>query len=59
MCKDHAVDEKELAEEVEKAVERELKVRMKVQISTPGTDARSQEPVIDLSKVIDMDIDIE
>ena len=59
LCKDHAVDEKELAEEVEKAIERELKVRMKVQISTPGTDARSQEPVIDLSKVIDMDIDIE
>lgn len=59
LCKDHAVDEKELAEEVEQVIERELKVRMRVQISTPKTDTRAQEPVIDLSKSINMDIDID
>lgn len=57
--KDHAVDEKELAEEVEQVIERELNVRMRVQISTPKTDTRPQEPVIDLSKSINMDIDID
>lgn len=59
LCKEHAVDEKELAEEVEQVVERELNVRMKVQICTPKTDTRALEPVIDLSKAINMDIDIE
>lgn len=59
LCKDHAVDEKELAEEMEKVIERELNVRMRVQISTPKTDTRAQEPVIDLTKAINMDIDIE
>ena len=59
LCKDHAVDEKELAEEVEQVIERELNVRMKVQVCTPKTDTRPTEPVIDLSKAINMDIDIE
>lgn len=59
LCKDHAVDEKELAEEVEQVIERELNVRMRVQISTPKTDTRPSEPVIDLSKSINMDIDID
>lgn len=59
LCKEHAVDEKELAEEVEQVIERELNVRMKVQICTPKTDTRALEPVIDLSKAINMDIDIE
>lgn len=59
LCKDHAVDEKELAEELEQVIERELNVRMRVQISTPKTDTRPQEPVIDLSKSINMDIDID
>lgn len=59
LCKDHAVDEKELAEEVEQVIERELQVRMKVQVCTPNTDTRPMEPVIDLSKAINMDIDIE
>ncbi|MBS6397736.1 MAG: DNA polymerase III subunit gamma/tau [Clostridiales bacterium] len=59
LCRDHAVDEKELAEEVEQVIERELNVRMKVQVCTPMTDTRPQEPVIDLAKSINMDIDID
>ena len=59
LCKDHAVDEKELAEEVEQVIERELGVRMKVQVCTPKTDTRPAEPIIDLSKAINIDIDIE
>jgi len=53
------VDEQELAENVEQMIEKELHVRMKVQISTPRTDTRPQEPVIDLSQAIHMNIDIE
>ncbi len=59
LCKDHAVDEKELAEEVEQVIEKVMDVRMKVQVCTPNTDTRPTEPVIDLSKAINMDIDIE
>ncbi|MBR5510277.1 MAG: DNA polymerase III subunit gamma/tau [Lachnospiraceae bacterium] len=59
LCRDHAVDEKELAEEVEQVVERVMNVRMKVQVCTPHTDTRPTEPVIDLSKAINIDIDIE
>jgi DNA polymerase-3 subunit gamma/tau len=59
LSRDFPVDEQLLAENVEAAIERELQVRMKVQISTPQTDARAQEPVIDLSQAIAIDIDIE
>lgn len=59
LCKEYAVDEKDLAEEMEQIIERELNVRMKVQVCTPKTDTRPQDPVIDLSKAINMDIDIE
>lgn len=59
LCKEYAVDEKELAEEIEHVIEKELNVRMRVQVCTPKTDTRPQDPVIDLSKAINMDIDIE
>lgn len=57
--RNHAVDEQELAEEVERLAEREMEVRMRVQVSTPQTDARAGEPVIDLSQMIDMEIEID
>lgn len=53
------VDEQQLSKDMEEVIERELHVQMKVQISTPGTDTRSMEPVIDLSQAIAIDIDIE
>ena len=53
------MDEKELAERVEELIERELKVKMKVQISTPDSDPRAEEPAVDLSGLIDMEIVIE
>ncbi|MFG6333437.1 MAG: DNA polymerase III subunit gamma/tau [Lachnospiraceae bacterium] len=59
LCRNHAVDEKELAERVEELIERELKVKMKVQISTPDSDPRAEEPAVDLSGLIDMEIVIE
>lgn len=59
LCKNHAVDEKDLEQEVEKLIERELNVHIHVQLCTPQADTRSQEPVIDLSQAIAMDIDIE
>ena len=59
LCKNHAVDEKELAEEVEQTVLRELNVKMKIQVCTPDSDPRFEDPVIDLSGLIDMEIDIE
>ena len=59
LARELPVDEQELAASVEKMIEKELKVRMKVQIHTPHTDPRPQEPVTDLSGFIDMDIDIE
>ena len=59
LARELPVDEQELADGVEKMIERELKVRMKVQIHTPHTDPRPQDPVTDLSGFIDMDIDIE
>ena len=59
LARELPVDEQELADSVEKMIERELKVRMKVQIHTPHTDPRPQDPVTDLSGFIDMDIDIE
>ncbi len=57
--REHAVDENALAEEMEKLIEQELEVKMRVQISTPRTDTRPQEAVIDLSMAIHMDIDID
>lgn len=59
LARDLPVDERELAETLEQMIDRELHVRMKVQISTPRTDTRPQEPKLDLSGAIDMDIDIE
>ena len=59
LCKNHAVDEKELAEEVEQTVLRELNVKMKIQVCTPDSDPRFEDPVIDLSGLVDMEIDIE
>jgi DNA polymerase-3 subunit gamma/tau len=53
------VDEVQLSENVEEMIKEELHVSMKVQISTPQTDARPQEPVIDLSQAIAINIDIE
>ena len=53
------VDEGALAEAAEQTIEKELKVHMKVQISTPRTDNRASEPAFDLSQAIYMDIDIE
>jgi hypothetical protein len=53
------VDEVQLSADVEAMIEKELHVSMKVQISTPQTDARPQEPVIDLSQAIAINIDIE
>ena len=57
--KNHPVDEEALAGEVEQTIEKELHVRMAVQICTPATDTRAQEASIDLSDMIHMDIDIE
>lgn len=59
LSQNHAVDEKELAEELERVIEQELNVRMKVEICMPDSDTRPEEPVLDLSKAIHMDIDIE
>lgn len=59
LCRDYGVDEKELAEQVEQAVERMMQVRLKVQVNLPATDTRPGEPVIDLSKSINMDIEID
>jgi DNA polymerase-3 subunit gamma/tau len=56
---DLPVDEKQLSDDVEAMIEKELHVSIKVQISTPQTDTRPQEPVIDLSQAIAIDIDIE
>ncbi|HBN55535.1 MAG TPA: DNA polymerase III subunit gamma/tau [Lachnospiraceae bacterium] len=57
--KNHPVDEEALAEELEQVIEKELHVRMAVQICTPATDTRAEEASIDLSGMIHMDIDIE
>ena len=59
LCQNHAADEKELAEEVETMVEEVLHVQLHVEVCTPDTDERAQEPVLDLSGMIDIDIDIE
>lgn len=59
LCKNHAVDEKELAEEVEQVILRELGAGIHVQVSMPDNDLRAGEPVIDLSGFIDMPIDID
>ena len=59
LCKNHAVDEKDLAEEVEQAVLKELNVKMKIQVCTPDSDPRFEDPVIDLSGMVNMEIDIE
>lgn len=59
LCKNHAVDEKELAEEVEQVVQKELNVQMKIQICTPGSDLSPEDPVINLSEMVHMEIDIE
>lgn len=59
LCKNHAVEEKDLEQEVETMIERELNVHMHVQVCTPNSDTRPQEPVIDLSQAIAMDIEIE
>lgn len=59
LCKNHAVDEKELAEEMEQIIQKELNVEMNIQVSVPENDPRAEEPVIDLSGLIDMEIDID
>ncbi|MDE6960664.1 MAG: DNA polymerase III subunit gamma/tau [Lachnospiraceae bacterium] len=59
LCKNHAVDEKDLSAEVEQVIEREMGVKMHIQVCTPGSDPRAEEPVIDLSGMIDMEIDID
>ncbi len=59
LCKNYAVDEKELAGELEQIARRELNVELGIQVSTPESDARAEEPVIDLSGFINMEIDIE
>lgn len=55
----HAVDEKELAAEVEDMTEKILNVRFPIQITIPKMDERAEEPMMDLSGVIHMDIEIE
>ncbi|MDO4261287.1 MAG: DNA polymerase III subunit gamma/tau [Eubacteriales bacterium] len=61
LARDLPVDEAALAEDVAALIERELGVRMKVQVNTPQTDPRPQEPVAALSglDMIDMEIEIE
>lgn len=59
LCKNHPVDETELAEEMERTALEEMNIKLKVQISTPESDERAGEPVIDLSGFIDMKIDID
>ncbi len=59
LCKNHAVDEDGLAEEMEQVIRRELNVEMKVQVCTPDSDQRPEEPVIDLTGLVDMEIDID
>lgn len=59
LARELPVDEQALAADVEQMIEKELHVRMKVQVSTPGTDSRPQEPMVDLSQAIHMDIEIE
>lgn len=58
--KDLPVDEQALSREVEQMIENMLDVHMKVQISMPGTDARAEEPALDLSgMIVGVPIDIE
>ena len=52
-------DTEALAADLEVLVERELGVRMKFQVHTPHNDPRPQEPVADLSGLIDMEIEID
>ncbi len=59
LCKNHAVDEKDLAGEMERMIQKVLNVKMKILISTPDDDPHSEDPVIDLSGLVDMKIDIE
>lgn len=59
LCRNHAVDEKELAQEVEEMIEKVLKVKLRVEVCTPDMDERAAEPVLDLSGMVDMDIEIE
>ncbi len=59
LCKDYAADEKAMAEELEGLAEKELRVKLRIQVCTPQTDERPQDPAIDLRGFIDMDIDIE
>ena len=53
------VDEQALGADLEALVERELNVHMKFQVHTPHNDPRPQEPVADLSGLIDMEIEID
>ena len=53
------VDEQALSEDLQRMIEKELHVQMKVQVHTPHTDPRPQEPVADLSGFIDMEIEVD
>jgi len=55
----YAVDENELAMELERLATEELHSQIKVNVSMPKTDKRSGEASIDLSKSIDMEIEID
>ena len=62
LCRDYAVDEQTLAEEIEQTAAREFQMDIRIQVRTPQTDVGSQDPWIDmddLSNSIDMEIEIE
>ena len=62
LCRDYAVDEQALAEEIQQTAAEEFQMKIRVQVRTPQTDTDSKEPWIDMGELrdsIDMDIEIE
>ncbi|MCC8163757.1 MAG: DNA polymerase III subunit gamma/tau [Lachnospiraceae bacterium] len=53
------VDEQALAQDLGRLVEKEMQVRMNIKVHTPHTDPRPEEAVLDLSGLIDMEIEVD
>ncbi|MCD8249004.1 MAG: DNA polymerase III subunit gamma/tau [Lachnospiraceae bacterium] len=53
------VDEQALAQDLERLVEKEMQVRMSIKVHTPHSDPRPEEAVLDLSGLIDMEIEVD
>lgn len=53
------VDEQALARDLEQLVEKEMQVRMNIKVHTPRSDPRPEEAVLDLSGLINMEIEVD